>query len=114
MKRIISVLLCVLLFFSVCGCAKADNPKPEKDTPTVILPDSKAQQTLNGYKTEDKKEETKQPNITGQYYANKSSKKFHLSSCSYAKSIKETNLLTTFDRASLINDGYKPCAKCNP
>lgn len=118
MKRIISALLCILLIFLVCGCGGgAEKPNPEKDTPTVILPDETTKQTLNGYKSDitveiDKTDD--KSNLSAKYYANKSSKKFHLSSCAYAKKIKSENLYTINDRSTLIKDGYNPCAKCNP
>ena len=114
MRKIISILLCVLIIFSVCGCGgNIQEPKPEKDTPTVILPDETTKQTLNGYKIEEDKIEDKS-NQSAEYYANKSTKKFHFSSCTYAKKIKSENLYKTNNRSSLVNDGYKPCAKCNP
>lgn len=120
MKKVISVLLCAMLVFSFCSCGEKPEAKPEKNTPTVILPDDTAKQTLNGYRNNteetkpENKTETNNPTFSEMYYANKSSKKFHLNTCSYAKSIKEENLLLGSDRASLITDGYKPCSKCNP
>lgn len=121
MKKILSVLLCAMLILSLGACsANKQETTPEKNTPTVIVPDETAKQTLNGYRnsyekndTESKPEENK-PIFSKEYYANKSSKKFHLNSCSYAKSIKEENLLLSGDRTSLIEEGYKPCGKCNP
>ena len=117
MKRIILVLLCILLIFSFCGCGgNTEQADTEKDTPTIILPDETTKQTLGGYKENDKKEklaDTKE-NETKQFYANKSSKKFHLSSCGHAQNIKNLNLYITTDRTELITEGYNPCLKCNP
>ncbi len=48
------------------------------------------------------------------YYANKSTKKFHKSTCGSAKLIKDVNLYTTQNRQELIDAGYSPCLRCNP
>jgi DNA-entry nuclease len=49
------------------------------------------------------------------YILNKSSHKFHLSSCSGAAEIKASNRKEyTGSRADLINQGYSPCGRCNP
>ena len=49
------------------------------------------------------------------YVLNNNTKKFHYSSCSSAKQIKESNKGTyTGNRTNLINKGYEPCKKCNP
>ena len=50
----------------------------------------------------------------GTYYANMNTRKFHKSTCSSAKLIKDTNLYITTSREELINDGYSPCLRCNP
>lgn len=52
--------------------------------------------------------------ISASYAANKSTKKFHKSSCGYAKNIKSENLYTTDSRDELINSGYESCKKCKP
>ena len=52
---------------------------------------------------------------TVEYVLNTSTKKFHLSSCRYADTIKETNKeITKKNRENLIDSGYSPCQKCNP
>lgn len=49
------------------------------------------------------------------YVLNTNTKKFHLVSCSSAKSIKSQNRKETKEsRASIINQGYEPCKRCNP
>lgn len=49
------------------------------------------------------------------YILNTSSKKFHLPTCSYAQSIKESNRGEfTGQREDLILQGYDPCGTCNP
>lgn len=52
--------------------------------------------------------------ISEVYYANKSSKKFHKSTCGSAKLIKGDNLYITQNRDELIGGGYSPCLRCNP
>ena len=128
MKRIISILLIIALVLSLSGCTKAQQNSDNKDTskPTVVLPDSSTAASINGYKQpeitnpDDKNENTDKTNaaetdnISAAYIANTSSKKFHKSTCSYAKSIKAENLATVESREQLINDGYSPCKRCNP
>lgn len=136
MKRIISILLIIALVLSLSGCTKAQLSSNNKDTskPTVVLPDSSTAASINGYKqpegtnlqdkaenkAEDKTENndnttpSETDNISAAYIANTSSKKFHKSTCSYAKSIKAENLATVESREQLINDGYSPCKRCNP
>ncbi|MBR3934296.1 MAG: DNA/RNA non-specific endonuclease [Clostridia bacterium] len=48
-----------------------------------------------------------------EYVINKSSKKFHLSTCSGADNIKKENKETTkTTRSELIDNGYSPCKSC--
>lgn len=48
------------------------------------------------------------------YVLNKSTKKFHFSTCGSASSIKPENYAETYDRSYAINNGYDACKKCNP
>lgn len=117
MKRIVALLLCFIMVLCCAGCddKSPETPETEDNTPIVIIPDYSTKSTVNGYKQFSNTTETKEDNdISGEYYANKSSKKFHLNSCSYAKSIKKENLYKTESRDELIGNGYEPCKKCNP
>lgn len=52
---------------------------------------------------------------TKTYILNKSTKKFHLPTCSSVKKMSEKNKLTfTGTRNEVINKGYQPCKQCNP
>ncbi len=113
MKRIIALLLCCLLPLCFVGCSEKQE-EPESTTPIVIIPDYTTKSTVNGYKQFSKKENKEEEKVSNEYYANKSSKKFHLDTCTYAKSIKSENLYTTNSRDELISSGYQPCKKCNP
>ena len=54
-------------------------------------------------------------NTTQEYVLNMSSKKFHLSSCTYAKDINpENKKIAETTKENLINSGYNPCKSCNP
>ncbi len=117
MKRIALILLCLsLLLF--CGCTEQKEAvKTENSGPIVIMPDSETAETVNGYKTlkeDSKTENTENDSINDGYIANKSSKKFHSSSCVYAKKIKAENIETSKNREDLIKKNYQPCKKCNP
>ena len=49
------------------------------------------------------------------YILNTNNHKFHLESCSVAKTISDKNKETfTGTREELIEQGYEPCGKCNP
>lgn len=115
MKRIIAIMLSVILAVLFCGCSQ-EAPEVEDNSPTVIIPDYTTETTVNGYKQFSKTEtQTKEENkVSSEYYANKSSKKFHSDICSYGKNIKSENLYTTKSRDELIGNGYEPCKKCNP
>jgi DNA-entry nuclease len=64
---------------------------------------------------QDTQSETSDPSKEQTYILNKSSHKFHLSSCSGAAEIKASNRKEyTGSRADLINQGYSPCGRCNP
>lgn len=52
---------------------------------------------------------------TGTYVLNKNTKKFHKSTCSSVKSMKETNKQEyNGNRDDLISQGYAACKNCNP
>jgi hypothetical protein len=48
------------------------------------------------------------------YIASKNSKVFHKTDCSMTKTISADNLVTFASRAEAINNGRRPCKKCNP
>ncbi len=52
--------------------------------------------------------------VSGTYIANSNSKKFHLSSCSYAAKMSESNKVFYKSRAEAIAAGYEPCKVCKP
>lgn len=108
-------LIIIFLLFSVllCGCnGQSTTSKPDENTVSVILPTSETAATVNGYLTESALKNDVSETV--EYFANKNTKKFHLSTCRYAKSIKEENLSKSKNRKLLISDGYVPCKSCNP
>ena len=48
------------------------------------------------------------------YIGNKKSHVFHRSTCSSASSMSEKNKVEFSSRDEAIEEGYKPCGKCNP
>ncbi|MCQ2455496.1 MAG: hypothetical protein MJ090_05105 [Clostridia bacterium] len=136
MKRIAVIFLIILVF--LCSC-NSKNSKVNNKAEEIII----NEETENGlddykltsnivsqveektesdidkssgfvsktYKAKQKKSEEK---FDGVYFANKNSKKFHKSTCSFGKKIKSENLHKTKDRENLIDSGYVPCLKCNP
>ena len=116
MKRFLSIMLCILVITTFCSCTQTQTVK-EENSPTVIIPDYETKATLNGYKQSSANEQnpqTQENEMGTLFYANKSTKKFHLSSCSYADKIKSENLVKTDNRSELISNGYEACKKCNP
>ncbi len=79
--------------------------------PTVEKSDSQvvASATSNTNSTTEKSDEESQ-----EYILNTNTKKFHKSSCGYAKQMKEENKEISSDRNAIIADGYSPCKRCNP
>ena len=105
MKKI-AIILMILVLLTGCYGGKTDTESAPKTTVTVTAP---VDDTVNGYKTA-----VADDNLGNTYIANKSSKKFHTSSCTYAKKIGENNKRTSDSRQQLINEGYSPCKNCNP
>jgi len=112
MRRIIAILLVVAIAFSICGCKKIF---ADTDESGVVITEP-VDNSVNGYRISQPKTETvqKASATIGKYYANKNTKKFHKSDCSFASTIKETNLYICSDRNELINSGYAPCSRCKP
>lgn len=121
-KRTVIFMLVITMAVGICGCGQYGiTQEHENSEVTVIMPDD---DTVNGYavvqstevkeglQSTDSQEPSQSTDIV--YYANKNSKKFHLSSCAYAKKIKEENLYITQDRQELSQKGYQPCKNCNP
>lgn len=54
------------------------------------------------------------PTSEPQYIGNKNSLVFHNPSCSSVDDMKETNKVFFLQRQDAIDQGYKPCGKCNP
>lgn len=119
MKKLCLILATLVFIFSFGGCGKTyTQTAGNSEVELIVMPDSQTAATVNGYKTETESVTTGsddyKTDTSYSYYANTSTKKFHLSSCGYAQKIKEENLLTTNDRDELVNSGYEACKKCNP
>lgn len=70
--------------------------------------------TLNEINDPDTNNNLHGQELTATYILNTSTKKFHRSTCSYAKRISPENYDTIGSRTDAINAGYSPCKKCNP
>lgn len=111
--RKMCLVLCAVMLVSFAGCkeetvAKADDSENDMAPEvSVVMPADESQESSAAEETEHK------PSENG-YYANKSTKKFHLPSCRYAGQIKNENLYITDNRDELISAGYSPCKNCDP
>lgn len=106
MKNIIFLVIILNVILCMCGCK---NTKINENT--IVMPDSTTAETVNGYKYE---KPITSKSITVTYVVNKTTKKFHLESCRYAKGSNTSSLAKVTDRNVLINDGYSPCKICKP
>ncbi len=106
------LILTVLIAAVLCGCGSQTDNTSSQSTVSVILPDAETAMAVNGYLSSGVANSESKFNI--QYFANKNTKKFHLSSCRWAKSIKDENLHKSYNRELLISDGYEPCKTCKP
>ncbi len=106
-------MLCLSLFL-ICGCEKQqEKTNTQNNTSIVVMPDETTKATVNGYK-KPKPETDQTSEISNGYIGNKSSKKFHTSSCQYAKKIKAENKEIAKLKSDFTDKGYSPCKKCNP
>lgn len=145
MKKSISLILVVLICFSLSACT-AKTATTENDKPLIVLPESNSTDISSNTETTDKTEvseetsskvEESQSSKTEEtskvtqsvssdttqntpsqnathYLGNKNTKKFHKSTCSFAKKIKSENLITFESREEAVSGNYAPCGKCNP
>lgn len=108
MKKILALILLCAVLFCGCGTVKQEKENQPQSKPIVVMPDDEMRQTLNGYRVDGQ-------TVTDiEYIGNNNSKKFHYADCQYAKTIKDTNKISSFNRAELIKNGYEPCSNCKP
>lgn len=106
------LIVTVLIATVLCGCGSQTNSTSSQSTVSVILPDAETATTVNGYLNS--QSTTSVNDLTIQYFANTNTKKFHLSTCRWATSIKKENLYKSYNRQLLISDGFDPCKTCKP
>lgn len=59
-------------------------------------------------------EQTEVGNFSAAYIGNKNSKKFHVSGCTYASKMNDSNMVYFSAASDAVNNGYTPCKSCNP
>lgn len=125
MRRLFILILTVLLMFVISACDDSfyTITYPE---PVIVHPDAETAHTINGYRdkvpsvnnsSEENSSFTESPqdNTTDEYiiyHGNKSTKKFHLQSCRYAKNMDKEKLIVFDSYDIAINMGYYPCKVC--
>ena len=105
MKKALKVMMILLLAVTLCGCAGGvlDDTPDGGDLSSSLYSETQLISETTG-----KRE------WNGLYYANRRTKKFHYSNCDAAAAISDENLYITEYRDELVNEGYTPCAVCNP
>jgi len=83
----------------------------EAPSEVKILPELPAPQPIQEEQPEVQPESEK---ISGSYVLNTNTKKFHLSTCASANSMKAENRQYTDSREYAINNEYDPCKNCKP
>ena len=125
MKKLIAIILLVFLAFIFCGCQKQSDETSQKQPVVINLPKD---DTVNGYRLEEKKENSIPNKISGadvlpstnsqntniSYCGNKNTKKFHKSTCGALKNTKDENKIYFQTRDEFIQNGYNSCKLCNP
>lgn len=117
MKKLLVLLLSFLLVFIVSGCGQVKDT--DDDTASkikIVLP---ADDTVNGYRQDNtssviEASEAEVGTESGNYYVNTKTKKFHKSTCYYAKTGSQNGEWSDSDKQTLLSEGYSPCAKCSP
>ncbi len=113
MRKITLIALCVIFLLCTTGCKQNFTDETlTNEKPLIVLPDASASANLNGYKKD--AEQIASDISDAIYYASKSSKKFHKSTCSYAEKIKDDNIYKTNDKQELLDSGYTACKSCSP
>lgn len=110
MRKLI-IILSVLTILSLVGCTPQESSSQIAPVAVVKQPQD---DTVNGYRVSKPQSSSGNETKGSIYLANKNSKTFHYSTCSYAKRIKEENLYKTSDREELLLEDFKPCSNCNP
>jgi len=118
MKRILLIITVVLLFATSCG---PQSNTTEKQDIKINLPNNSS---VNGYRLEGYSSPdlisqaevgvSSNDNKTESYCGNKNSKIYHKSSCDSVSKMKDTNKVLFSTKQEYLQNGYKPCQKCNP
>jgi len=139
MRKAIALLLAALLVLALCACGEKEptviietaaprameaptTPKPTA-APTAAPTETPALQTLEPAQADDPAPDrsapaadpTPTPAQERDYVLNTNTMKFHVTSCSSVKDIKDSNRKDVHaTRDSIIAQGYSPCGRCKP
>lgn len=134
MKKILLILFIILMLIFTSGCNNTDtNSKPKNTVSQKVKINLPQDNTVNGYRISSIETATDEmpnqipideveinnnatentDNYSKDYCGNKSSKVFHHSDCGSVAKMNDENKYFA-DRETLINEGYKPCGRCNP
>lgn len=125
MKRVFGLVFAIIIAVSASGCDDSFYTiyYPE---PVIVQPDAETAHTINGYRDKvpsvnsssdntSSSTDSSQEAINGEYiiyHGNKSTKKFHLQTCRYAKNMDKEKLIVFDSYESALSMGYFPCKVC--
>lgn len=125
MKKILMIFLILIFSVTFCGCFDEPLYDVNYPKPVIVEPDEDTAYTVNGYKdttvtTSSDFSETassvssnnSSTQYNGRYIGNKNSKKLHTTNCSYAKKLKEENIVIFETVNDAQAQGYECCSKC--
>lgn len=125
MKRFLLLIFVIATFCTLCGCFDEPLYDVHYPKPVIVEPDEETAYNVNGYKDttvtyseiDDSSSSSDSSSNTsriynGKFVGNKNSKKLHTTECSYAKKLKEENVVIfeSLDDATL--NGYECCSRC--
>lgn len=126
MKRILLLILIMTTLCTLSGCFDEPLYDVHYPKPVIVEPNEETAYNVNGYKdttvtyseiSESSSSLESSGNSTsgiynGRFVGNKNSKKLHTTECSYAKKLKDENVVIfeSIDEATL--NGYVCCSRC--
>ena len=108
------IMLPIIFCLLFCGCNSGKGNFTAPDYPVIEYPTDTVKENVGGYRETITATTSQTEDISIVYYANKKSKKIHLSTCTYAKKMNEASIRLEEDLNILYSEGYTACSICKP